>query len=610
MKKLLIPTFLSLLFVQPVLSFELDINIEGLSYEVNEFQSLERKTQIGYINAPSFRVKTNDSRFSMQPNFRFEANIFADSEWLFLENDMFEFSYLLDSIPGLGKVKNTDLNNVKLYTDDDEINLSIDYAQFILTDDAFKLKYLEMACELTDNIQNAPDMVVESCLNHSTIKQNGNNDLGKTRLEMQLGDSFVGLEIKQGRITEDSLSFETGSLAARFGTFTVQADSLDLECEKSLYNKDITGEEITRTCLRDADIKAPKLIFNDPDLKLSGNVNVDKFTADGKELHFNGSVVNISYDDMSFLIKDLDAHCQLPSLRKDFQYGHISNGCMEKSAISLADIDLTTPDSKMELKDLKLEIGESTIMIDTPEMVYTDIAGSLQLKVLESKIHCKKILGEEISMASILKGCFDSSKLTIPKVELIHEKIDSNIEINKISIDNQRIEFGSPKGSYVLNGLENEYKGLLVGCQLDASYDMAKNLDWQSVLENCLHSSKFEMDYLIGVYNGEGFWKRFGSKLKNFGIKGVNDVKYTSEKYNGDKFELVISPEVAGFIPINVTIKGNINFNKEKSQIRIKIKKVKFYKIIPAKFFVEYILNSFVEEDSLKIDGDEIVIDL
>jgi hypothetical protein len=118
------------------------------------------------------------------------------------------------------------------------------------------------------------------------------------------------------------------------------------------------------------------------------------------------------------------------------------------------------------------------------------------------------------------------------------------------------------------------------------------------------------MDYLIGVYNGDGFWKRFGSKLKNFGIKGVNDVKYTSEKYNGDKFELVISPEIAGFIPINVTIKGNINFNKEKSQIRIKIKKVKFYKIIPAKFFVEYILNSFVDEDSLKIDGDEIVIDL
>jgi hypothetical protein len=610
MNKLISSLILSTLLAQPVFGFELDINIEGLSYDVKDFTALEQKKQIGFINAPSFRVKTLDSRFSMQKNYRFEASILADSEWLYLENEMFEFSYLLNSIPALESIKNTELNNVKLYTDDDEIKLSVDYAQFVMTEDAFKLKYLEMACELSDNIKNAPDLVLESCLNGSVISQNNNDESLKTRLEMQLGETFIGLDIKKGNISEDSLSFETGSLAANFGSFLVQAESLDLACGKQRYNKDITGEDATRKCLEDADITAPKLIFNDSDLDLSGYVNVDEFRADGKELQFNGSIVNIAYDGLSFLINDLNANCKLPDLGEAFEYSHISNGCIDKSSMKLALMDLNAVDMNIQLKDLNLNIKEKTIEIDSPEMTYSDKAGSLKLIVKDSKIQCAKILDEELSMTSILKGCFDSSKLTIPKVELVHESIDSNIEINRISIDNQRLEFGSPKGSYVLNGLENEYKGLNVGCKLDASYDMAKNLDWKSVLENCLHKSSFSMDYLIGVYNGEGFWKRFGTKLKNFGIKGINNLKFSSEDYSNDKFKLVISPEVVGIIPLNIAIKGRVNFDKEKSQIKIKIDKVKFFKIIPAKFFVEYILNSFVEEDNLTIDGDEIVIDL
>lgn len=602
---------LGFITAQSALSFELDINIGQLNYTVDNFSQLERNTQIGYIDASRFRILTEESRFSLQENYHFEANILANSKWLFLENDIFNFSYLIDSIPGIGSIKNTELNNVQLYTDDDKIKLSADYAHFVLEEDAFKIKYLEMLCNLTDNIKDAPDMVLESCLNSSTITQpNLSDDSQRTRLEMQLGDSFIGLDIKSGNFTDDSVTFKTGSLAANFGSFIIKAKSIDLECEKKRYTKDVTGPDATRVCLKKADIKAPQLEFSDPELKLDGNVNVDKFYANGENLQFNGSIVNISYEDMSFLIKDLDANCALPDLGKNFEYTDITSGCMSQSAISLADIDLKTAEAKIKLKDLKLEVKEKIIELDSPEMTYTDKTGSLELRVLESKIQCKKVLDEKLSMASILKGCFDSSKLTIPKVELIHEKIDSNIQINKISIHNQRIEFGSPKGSYVLNGLENEYKDLRVACQLDASYDMAKNLDWQSVLSNCLHSSTFHMDYLIGVYNGDGFWRRLGSKLKNFGIKGINNLNYTSEKYKNDKFELVISPEVIGFIPLNVTIKGKINFDKEKSQIKIKIRKVKFFKIIPAKFFVELILNSFVEEDDMKVDGDELVIDL
>jgi hypothetical protein len=427
---------------------------------------------------------------------------------------------------------------------------------------------------------------------------------------MQFGDSLVGLDINDGEFTEDNVSLKTGSFAAKFGTFLVQADAINLACEKKRYNNEVTGQYATRVCLKDADIKVPELEFSDPELKLEGNINVDTFYADGENLQFNGSVVNIIYDDLSFIIKDLDANCALPDLGPAFQYMDITNGCMNRSAINLADIDLKAAESKMKLKDLKLEVKENSIELASPEMSYTDETGTLVLKVLDSKIQCKKILDEELTMASILKGCFDSSKLTIPKVELTHEKVDSNIQINKISIHNQRIEFGSPKGSYVLNGLENEYKNLRVACQLDASYDMATNLDWKSILSNCLHSSTFHMDYLIGVYNGDGFWRRLGSKLKNFGIKGINNLNYTSEKFKDDKFELIISPEVIGFIPLNVTIKGRINFDKEKSQIKIDINKVKFFKIIPAKFFVELILNSFVEMDNMEVDGDELVIDL
>lgn len=602
---------LALCLLSPVVNgFELDINISNLTYDTEDFSVLESQKHIGSISAPSFYVKTKDSNFSLQRNYKFQADILADSKWLYLANDIFDFSYALNSIPGLEKVRNTELEDVNLYTDDDEINLTIGYAQFLTDSEGIKVKHLGLTCELQENIIDAAGDVVNSCLNQSHFFQRTDEQTQNTRVEVEFGDSFLGLDVKDGQMSENKMSFLTGSLMANFDGFQLSAQSLDIGCEKKTLTEDAKGEDVARYCLRDANIKIPELKFKDESLKLLGHVNVDEFYSNGKKLQFSGSRVDITYEDLSFDIKNLKANCKLPSLGSSFQYSDIASGCMESSKIGLEDIDLTAEGSDVKLKDLELELTDDSIMLDSPLISYTDKESSLKLSILNSKIECKKILNQELSMSSILKGCFDSSRLTIPKVELTHDTIDTNIQINRVSIDNQRLEFGSPKGSYKLNGQENEFKNLKVGCKLDASYDMATNLEWKSILKNCLHSSSFEMDYLIGVYNGDGFFRRMGSKLKNFGIKGINDVKFTSEEYSGDNFKLVISPELIGFIPINITIKGKINFDREKTQIKIKIKKVKFYKVIPAKFFVEYILNSFVKEESLVVDGDELIINL
>lgn len=610
MKKLRALLFPFLLSIGPAAAMELNVSIENLIYAGGDFKSLERKTEIGSMNAKSFRIKTEDTRFSLQSGYQFNAQVFADSEWLYLSNEIFDFSYSLESLPFLKNIEKLDIQNVSAYTDESNFFLSSEMANAFLSEETIQLNNVFLSCGLEENIISGSKKVLESCLNKSRFSKS-NNDVNKeTRIDLAFGESNAGFNLTSGIITDSNLDFTVSNLGATFGSFSLGADSINLECSKSHYTKDVTSEEIVRHCLKDANIIIPELAFSDNEMKLQGLVSIDTFLADGEKLKFKGRSVDVTYDDLSILINELDASCFLPSLDENFKFSHISEGCMTGSSFELEELGLNTSESVIEMGHTKLDVKEDRIELVSPLITLKDKVGTLRLDIIDSEISCKKVSNDEPTLESILRGCFDSSKLTIPKIKVAHADIDSNIIINKIALDKNKIAFNSPRGSYTLNGIENKFKNMKLDCDLSASYDMAKNLDWKSILSNCLHSTTFNIQSLIGVYNGDSFWRKFGNKLSTFGIKAIRHVKYSSKNKNADNFTMKISPEVLGFIPINATVKGKINFDREKEEIKIKIKNVKFYKIIPAKFLVQIILMAFFQEDNIEVDGSRITISL
>ncbi|OUR95422.1 hypothetical protein A9Q84_16445 [Halobacteriovorax marinus] len=592
-------------------AFELDINIENLDYLAPSMIELVSRKHVGSLSASRFVVKTPLANLVLKKEFRFDANILMNQEMFIFDNNMFELSYSLEAIPGVESISYSKIKNLTLFTNDSEIHLNGEFAQFNIDKDVLKFSNLELFCDLDKSLFAAPEALTESCLNSSVISSSNKEIELDTHIEYTNENSNLSFDIKDGYLTEEEMNVKTGLVVAKTGSTTFGAESIDIKCPKGHYTQDVSDLDVARICLTDANIKAPKLIFKDEERSIEGVVDIEELVANGEEMKFLASTVSIKNTDQNFVVKELSAYCKLPSLEEGFQYGDLAIGCMDISAIEFNSLVVENESTKVKLGKSKFDITEDTIRLESPRISFSDNEEVFSLDFLDSEIECKKITNEkEITLGTVLKGCFDSSKLLIPKIEIKHKDIETNISINKLSIDKQKLEFNSPRGVYSLNGLDNKYKDFRVSCELAASYDVAKDYDWQSILENCLHSSDLHLDHLVAVYNGDKFFKKFGAKLKTFGIKAINDVNFFSRNLSKDKFKLTISPKVLGFIPIHVTVNGKINFDREKSQIVIDIKKTRFYKIIPAKFLVQLVLKAFVVDERTKVEGDKIFISL
>ncbi len=668
-------------------AFELDVNISKLKFESENTSELENKILAGTVDAPSFLIRTPLTNLTLKKDFHFQAKLYIDNQWLYLDNDMFELTYALTALPNVYDVKESEFENIRMYTNDNLLSVDGDYGHFRLADMRLLFKNIDFTCNLADSILAAPNAIADACLNDSILSQSDKGKKENTHVELQTDDLTTSFDINHGRIEQDQLEVDATQFYIRSKEFTVGSEALNVSCPKGKFSRDMKDTEVVAKCLEDARIKAPALLFHKNDNTMNGSVNIETLVSNGERFRFFGPQVEIELDGEKVNFEDLNAFCKLPPLDDKFDYPLIVNYCMESSFIGLNKFSMIGENKKINVEKTELKVTEERISFQTPnisavvdgntygvkeisyqcknskvigefnsdlilsncfekssgliqeftmddqdskfimnradltvsanrlkllspKITYRDILSTLNIDLIDSQIECSRTKDDEMTAENILRGCFDSSKITIPKVDIKHSEIDSNIEINKISIDKQKLEFSSPKGKYILNGLDNVYKNFNLSCKLNASFDIAKNLDWESILENCLHSSKVDLKYLVAEYNGDSTFKKFGQKLKGFGIKAINKVDFDSKRHARDKFELTISPKVFSVIPINVKINGKINYKREKRQIIIDVNKTRFYRVIPAKFLVQLILKAFVADDKIIVNDDQIIINI
>lgn len=419
---------------------------------------------------------------------------------------------------------------------------------------------------------------------------------------------FSNLEIETFFSNGKRLRFFGPHLYIESDDFRFDISNINSFCKLPVLDENFKFFHMSTSCLNSSSISFDSFtFFSDP-----ANFKLGKTALNFKEdeVKLVSPSINVTYSNNTIDIKEIHFKCKKNLLTNEWTTDQLIEGCFLSSKGGVKNFKMTDQDTKVIMEQADLNVKSNELALSGPLISYESLSGSLKVDVFDLNIKCSRNREKKRTVEGILRGCFDSSKIDIPKISIRQKDIKSKIEVQKINIDKNHLFFKSPKGEYVLNGFLNRYKNLEFSCQLDASFDLAKNLDWEPILENCLHHTVFKLDELIKKYNGGGIGKKAWDKIKRFGIKAISDVNFNSKEEKNTDFHLRIRPRFLVWLPINVSIKGHIYYKKSKKQIKIKVNKTRIYKIIPAKFFVQMILKAFVADDNIVVDDDNIFINL
>lgn len=603
----------------------LDNDMFELTYSINDIPKFDKIRFADFKNLSLFTDDLSLNLMGERGEFHFDESTFL------IENIDFDCGLENNIIDGSESIIESCLNNSTISKfDKNESNTHIVYNSG-LTQTSFRLDDLKVReKELLIKAQNlavANDkfivgtetvslecpknhyqkdfndkLAVASCLERASIHA--------PRIVFEAPDNDMRGEVEVEKLISNGkrMHFLGPYVSIVNGEQTIEFSNLDAFCKLPPLGQGFEYNHLIHGCMDSSAIVLNQFNMNDA----KGHVKVESASLKffGDRLRLETPDINIWRDGSQYRIKNISYSCKNIPFSGGFENQQIAEGCFEESIGSIEDFSMEDANSAIVLKTANLNVNKNKLIFNAPVLTFLDTLGSLKVDFVQPSIECSRVNTEDISAENILRGCFDSSKINVQSIDIKHERIDSEIQIKEVSIDKRELRFNSPKGKYVLNGFDNVYKNFKVNCALNASYDVAKNYDWESILENCLHSTKIKLDSLQSIYNGDSTMRKFGNAVKNFGIKGVNKVTFDSSSVDGTDFKLNISPEVFSFIPIHVTINGNIYYLRGEKKIVMDVKNTYFYKIIPARFLVQLILNAFVADENIEVDDNKIIINI
>ncbi|MDD0852192.1 hypothetical protein HBN50_03745 [Halobacteriovorax sp. GB3] len=604
----------------------LDDQMFELSYRKEEIPGLNKVYRAELDN---FTMLTNDNLLSIEG----EYGQLEFDETVFLFKNMNLLCHLNESVLSKGSgVIDSCLNSSKIsqYNDKGSLYTDIEYGN-----EKLKTKFLIESAEVTEDSFNvdtnnffvvSDDFVVGSeKLSLSCYKEHYSKDIDPKivvanclksadiqtpliHFSAQKNKVTGAISVDDFRANGKQVLFKGPDVNIQTENNQISFSNLFAFCQLPALDEGFEYSHMANGCYDRSSIGLKSLSLS----SMKGNVDIDQMSLNFNEDNFKFYTPNFqaNWGKSTYKVKEISYGCHKLETDKEITQDLIVNGCLESSSGLINNFLLDSEQTTLSFLKANLDVKKNRLSFSSPIVQVVSKENTLSLDFLNPEISCQRDRDSELSVESVLRGCFDSSKITVGSVRLSHDNIDSKIHVDKVSVDKNNLFLSSPSGKYSLNGMDNVYKKLKISCGLNASYDLAKNHDWETVLENCLHSTTFSLDSLVAKYNGDSTFRRFGNSLKNFGIKGMSDIHYDSKSHSKEKFTLEIVPKLLSVIPVSVTVKGNISYNRDQKIIDIKVNKTKFYGIIPARFLVQLILKAFVANDSMKVDGNRITIDL
>jgi hypothetical protein len=404
----------------------------------------------------------------------------------------------------------------------------------------------------------------------------------------------------------------------------VSVEKSSLSCQKFMIEESSTLEDLLAGCAH----KGVALVQDiNVDLEKTMKVNVGTVqveTVGDGESYFMMNNISMSFEQEQDDEKDLltiprvRASCQIELennklLDRQFYQSCVKDGFVDMPSVhyknpnDLLTVDLITKNLSLKDNALNLEAKTLDIVSDKTSFNFKNI-----------KANCKKEEADDIfNMELLQERCFDSSIITIDNLKIKDSDMNMNINVKSIGFDKTSLSLNVPSATYDVEDKKSHFEDLSFKCDLDAQITHVKDLDWRSIVKNCLLNSKIELKKLDDLNKSSNPLQRIISGVSSFLLKmhATRDMEYTAKDGN---FTFSLTPKTrALLIPIKTkaVLEGQVKVMTTEDTMKVKFKISKFdFDLmafnVESKNFLFTVINLFVKADNIHVEGDEVVIDL
>lgn len=318
-------------------------------------------------------------------------------------------------------------------------------------------------------------------------------------LVLQIGETVnLVTNLSTLNLLENEVNLTGSNLDISFadGTddFTAQVNHYGVTCAKPLLDSlELNGDDLLGTCLNQAKLDAPAIAFTSKSLDMVGVIETDELFTTEDALVYSGPQVKLELKKgtQKIDVKFIKMACQKPNFEPGMPFADIANQCLSSVSLNVGKVDYNDSESKTQV----LIESETSATIDDQQLhlassyIFAQIDDT-KFHLRQNDITCARINNpEKLDPMELIEGCVNQSKIDIQQIKVENPTSQVDLQVKNISIDNHLIKLNVPHGSYILNTSNRSIENLDFSCQLDAKFDMVKEVvekgDMGAFKENC-----------------------------------------------------------------------------------------------------------------------------
>ena len=313
-----------------------------------------------------------------------------------------------------------------------------------------------------------------------------------------------------------------------------------------------------------------------------------------------GSILEALMADTKFLIENISMRCLTSEFTTDIDIACLKNvdiSALEGDSGIVKVSDQKEGSYEINVRTDKLRIQDSEIFVSAKHLLgtYADATFSIQ----DGTVKCFKDPElSDLDPQLIINGCLTYSSLQGAQVSYKKSALNVTIDKGLIGIDEGGLTVASKYAVFRNADGNTTVDNFNFKCgKLDIDIN---NPNPYAITNGCLNSSKLKISH----------FRNDAKNLELYSDKGlidINDFKNLSLNIKNNKFTLKTKVKV--ITRISIRINGSITLNELKEEMVINITKASIAGI-SARSLALYIIESFLDGDSIKVKDQNIIIKL
>ncbi len=318
-----------------------------------------------------------------------------------------------------------------------------------------------------------------------------------------------------------------------------------------------------------------------------------------REILIEGKMLEALMQDTSFLIQNISMKCLTSEFTTDVDIACLKNVSIkpfesEFGFLRISDFALGTYEIEMKTDDLYIKDEE--LYIAAKELLGSVEGG--QISFFDGYLKCYKdptIL--DLDIQKIVNGCLELSHLSANRVSFKRSALDFTVSKGDVILNDSGLSIMAEKGVFNNGDGNTLVEKIEFNCgRLDIDIN---NPNPFAIMNGCLKRSHLFIERFINE----------SESYKNLeeGLLDINDFKKFKLEVNDSNFKIKTKVKVVG--RVSVKIEGNALLDQASKELKLTITRASIAGI-PARPLALYIIESFLDNDMIIIDGNTITIKL